>query len=170
MILDIVLLLILFGFVLSGFRTGLVRSLVGLVGYLFSVVTSVALANRFSGQIAAMLFHGRAVNPLDLILTKAIATVVLFALLQTLVRVICGALDAVFQLPVLHAANKLLGGVFGLLKGALAVFLLCALLQLVLPLIVAQRPEITQKEIGGSCIYRYATVNNPIYKLYQVKI
>lgn len=169
-VLDIVLALILLGFVISGFKIGLVRSLVGLVGYVFAVVASVALANRFSGLINFWLFHDTKGNVIQLALAKIIATVLIFALLQFLIRMVAGALDTVFHLPVLHQVNMLLGGVFGLLKGVLVVFLICAVLQIANPVISVKNPEFTKKEIDASCIYQFSNANNPIYRLYQVEI
>lgn len=169
-ILDIILLVVLLGFIITGLKAGLVRSLLGLVGYLFAIVASVALANRFSGLIGAWLFHGRTDNVLQIALTKIAATVIFFALLQLLLRMIIGAVDTVFRLPVLHQVNALLGGVFGLLKGILVIFLFCAVLQLALPLLVQKYPEFTQKEIAQSCIYQFTNANNPICSLYETEI
>lgn len=166
-ILDIILCIIVLCFVVSGFRIGLVRSLIELVGYLFAVIASVVLANRLTGAVYTYFFRITAVDMLNYAIAKVVVTAVIFVLLQLLVRLVSNALDAVFRLPVLHLANSLLGGVFGLFKGVLVVFLLCAVLQLMLPLITAKYPNITQKEIDKSCIYQYTYVNNPIYKLYQ---
>ena len=166
-ILDIILCVIVLCFVISGFRIGLIRSLIELVGYLFAVIASVVLANRLTGAVYTYFFNAKTVNMLDYAIVKVITTAVIFVLLQLLVRLVSNALDTVCRLPVLHQVNSLLGGVFGLLKGVLVVFLFCAALQLLLPLITAKYPNITQKEIGRSCIYQYATVNNPIYRLYQ---
>lgn len=167
---DIIFAVILLGFVISGFRAGLIRSLVGLVGSVFAVVAAIALANRFSGLIASWMFRGRTGNILELALAKVAATVLIFVLLHILINMIIGALDTVFRLPVLHQVNMLFGGVFGLLKGVLVVFLLCAVLQLAAPAIAMKYPELSQKEIGQSCIYQIATANNPIYSLYQTEI
>lgn len=169
-ILDVILLVVILGFVISGFKIGLVRSLVELVGYVFAVMASVTLASRFTGLVGSLIFHSKTQNILQLAITKVLTTVLLFVLLQMLVRMIAGALDTVFRLPVLHQVNSLLGGVFGLFKGVLVVFLLCAALQLMLPLLIEKYPEFAQNQIGRSCIYQYTYVNNPIYKLYQVEI
>ena len=166
-ILDVILCVIILCFVISGFRVGLVRSLVELVGYLFAVIASVVLANRLTGVVCTYFFQAKPVNMLDYAIARVITTAVIFVLLQLLVRLVSNALNTVCSLPILHQVNSLLGGVFGLLKGVLVVFLLCAVLQLMMPLITAKYPNITQKEIGKSCIYRYSYANNPIYKLYQ---
>lgn len=168
-LLDVILCIIVLCFIVSGFRIGLIRSLIELVGYLFAVIASVVLANRLTGSVYTYFFNTQTVNMLDYTIAKVITTAVIFVLLQLLVRVVANALDTVFKLPVLHLANSLLGGVFGLLKGVIVVFLLCAALQLMLPLIMAKYPNITQKEIGRSCIYQYSYVNNPIYRLFETQ-
>lgn len=166
-ILDVILCVIVLCFVISGYRVGLVRSLIELVGYLVAVIASVVLANRLTGVVYTYFFKLTAVDMLNYAIAKVVTTAVIFVLLRLLVRTVATALDAVCRLPILHLANSVLGGVFGFLKGVLVVFLLCAVLQLMLPLITAKYPNITQKEIGKSCIYQYTYVNNPIYKLYQ---
>jgi len=90
--------------------------------------------------------------------------------LRQLFRLIATALDAVFKLPILHQVNSLLGGVFGLLKGVVVVFLLCAALQFTLPYLAAKYPNITQQKISQSRIYEFVYVNNPIYKLFRTEI
>lgn len=169
-ILDVAFIIIALSFAAPGYHRGFVRSLVELVGSIAAVVLSVLLTNRFIPIVYAYLFKNEAVNTLNYALARVIAMAAVYVLLQMLVRLVADSLDAVCKLPLLHGLNSLLGGAFGLLKGALAVFLLCAILQLTLPFITAKHPEITQKEISQSCIYRYVYVNNPIYKLFQTRI
>lgn len=169
-VLDIILSVIILCFIISGFKIGLVRSLIELVGFLFALVASMVLANRFTGAVCEWFFKTKTVDALNYTIARVITTAVIFVLLQLLVRLVSNALDTVCRLPILHQVNSLLGGIFGLFKGVLVVFLLCAALQLMLPLITVKYPNITQKEIGRSCIYQYSYVNNPIYKLYQAEI
>lgn len=166
-ILDIILCVIALCFIIPGFRIGFVRSLVELVGSIFAIVASIALANRFIPAVCTFLFKTASVDALDYAIAKVITTAIIYVLLQMLVRLVSRALDTVCRLPILHQVNSLLGGVFGLLKGVLVVFLLCAVLQLTLPLISAKYPSVTKQKISQSRIYQYVYVNNPIYKLFQ---
>lgn len=167
-ILDIILCIIILCFVFSGIKTGFVRSLIDLIGTILAIVISVVLSNRFAGIIYGYFMVKNSSGVLDYAIAKVIITAALFFLLQLLVRFVAGALDAVFRVPVLHQINAALGGVIGLVKGVAVVFLLCAALQLLLPLITAKYPQITPKEIGKSYIYQTSYVNNPIYRLFEV--
>jgi membrane protein required for colicin V production len=169
-IIDIVLCLIALCFILPGFRIGFVRSLVELVGSIFAIIVSSMLANRFIATVCVFLFKTKSVNVLNYAIAKIITTIVIYILLQLLVNLAARALDTIFRLPVLHQVNSLLGGIFGLLKGVLVVFLLCAVLQLTLPLIAAKYPNVTAQKISQSRIYQYVYVNNPIYQLFQAEI
>lgn len=169
-ILDIILCVIIICFVFSGLKIGLVRSLVELIGSILAVIAAVTLANRFTDLIYPWIWKAKVTDALDYVVAKVLATIILFVLLQILVRFLATALDAVFRIPILHQVNALLGGIFGLFKGALVVFLLCAALQLTFPLITAKYPHITQKEVSKSYIYQYTYVNNPIYDMYEAEI
>jgi uncharacterized membrane protein required for colicin V production len=169
-ILDVAFIIIALSFAAPGYHRGFVRSLVEFVGSIAAVVASGWLANRFIPIVYVSLFQTESVNTIHYALARVVAMVAVYVLLQMLVRLIAGSLDAVCRLPLLHGLNSLLGGAFGLLKGALVVFLLCAVLQLMLPFLTAKYPQITQTEIGKSCIYRYVYVNNPVYKLFQTQI
>lgn len=169
-ILDIILGVVILCFLFSGLKIGLVRSLTELVGSVLAVIVSVSLANQFTAFVYPFIWNMKAANALNYAVARVLTTILLFVLLQMLVRFLALALDAIFRIPVLHQVNSLLGGVFGLLKGVLVVFLLCAALQLTLPLITMRYPHITEKEVSKSYIYQYTYANNPIYNMYEVKL
>ena len=62
--------------------------------------------------------------------TNIICYIVVFLALYLAISLILSAIRAVFRLPVLKQLDGLAGGVFGLLRGALFVFILFALLPL----------------------------------------
>jgi uncharacterized membrane protein required for colicin V production len=169
-IIDIILCVIALFFVIPGFRIGFVRSLVELVGSIFAMIASIMLANRFIPMVSVFLFQNKSTDLLNYAIAKVITTVVIYMLFQLLIRLLSRALDTICKLPILHQVNSLLGGVFGLLKGCLVVFLLCAVMQLTLPLITAKYPAVTKQKISQSRIYQYVYVNNPIYQLFQAEI
>lgn len=168
-ILDIILCVIAVCFIISGFMIGFVRSLVELIGYIIAIVAAFMLSDSLATVAGKYLLRS---NPTGLshIVVKVICMVVIFVILQLVTRLIARALDTVFKLPVLHQVNSLLGGVFGLVKGVLAVFFICAILQLMLPIVSAALPNIKANELSKSSIYAYLYVNNPIYLLYQAEI
>ncbi len=169
-ILDVVFCVIALCFIISGFRIGLVRSLVGLVGSIFAVAAAIVLSDYLTGAICTYLVKLHPVTLFGRAAVKIISIMVIFVILQLLVQMTSRALDAVCRLPILHGVNSLLGGVFGLLKGALAVAVICAVLQLSLPFLSLKFPQIKEKEIGQSVIYKYVYTHNPVYLLYQAEI
>lgn len=169
-ILDVTFCVIALCFVISGFKIGFVRSLVGLVGSVFAIAAAIVLSNYLTGAICLYLAKLSPVTVFGRAAVKIISILVLFVILQLLVQMVSRALDAVFSLPLLHGVNSLLGGVFGLVKGAVAVVVLCAVLQLSLPFLTAKFPQINEKEITQSNIYKYVYIHNPVYLLYQAEI
>ena len=169
LVLDIVFCIIAFGFVVSGYKVGLVRSLIELIGYVFAIIASVMLADYAANMVSTVLTK---INPsinLNPILIKIISMIIIFILLQMLIQIISRALDAIFSLPGLNILNSLLGGILGLLKGVLVVFIICAVLQLTLPIINAKNPKINESELQQSKIYQFVYTNNPVYSLFQGK-
>ncbi len=63
--------------------------------------------------------------------TNIICYIIVFFALYLAVSLVISAIRAIFRLPVLKQLDGLVGGVFGLLRGALIVFILFALLPLV---------------------------------------
>lgn len=160
---DIVLLVILLLFVLSGLRRGIVRSVIELIGFLAALVLSV----RLSGQIAAAVFPAvRGWLPSALqhgIAVQVLAAAAVFILCELAAGLIASAADRVFRLPVLRQINALLGGVFGFLKGAAVLLLICAVAGMFLPAATAVRPA--WKGIGESRIFQMTQSKNPVETL-----
>ncbi|MBE7009917.1 MAG: hypothetical protein E7418_00320 [Ruminococcaceae bacterium] len=61
---------------------------------------------------------------------KLLGIVIVFILVKLILWVVLRFLDVVSKLPVIHSANKLLGGALGVLYGVLAIYLILALLTL----------------------------------------
>lgn len=169
LILDIVLCLIALGFVIAGFKEGFVRTLVELIGFIFAIVASIVFADYFTKIISDIIEKIKPVTTLGGISIKLISMLIIFILLQLLVQMASRALDTVFRLPGLNIINSLVGGIFGLIKGALVVFLICAVLQITLPFISVKNPKIKETEIRNSVIYQFVCEHNPVYSLFQGK-
>jgi len=105
------------------------------------------------------------ISPVIIGLTKVIFTVILFILFLMVVRFLAKALNSVFKLPLLHQLNSVLGGVFGLFKGLIIVFLLCALVQFVAPLMPGKNLESVQQTVNSSYVFKTIYQNNPAYSL-----
>ena len=160
---DIILLVILLFFVLSGFRRGIVRSAIELAGF----VAALVLSARFSGRIAEALLpvagqwfpsapqHGTAV--------RVLAAAAVFILCEIAAGWIASAADRVFRLPVLRQINALLGGAFGFFKGAAVLLLVCAVTRMLLPAFTAEKPA--WKGIEQSHILQMTRQFNPVERL-----
>ena len=114
---DLILFIILLGFVWFGFWYGLIQSLGGIISLLVSTVFASRLCPAL-GKIFSPLI-GRHEN-----LAVILAFILIFLLVRFLVLLLFKFLDRIFCLPVLGTANRIFGGIFGLLEGALFLGLL----------------------------------------------
>ncbi|MDD2646768.1 MAG: CvpA family protein [Patescibacteria group bacterium] len=116
MIFDLVLLLILFGFVWFGFWLGLIHVIGGILG----VIIASFLSTRWYDFVAHKLLFlfGNNLN-----LSRIICFIVLFIVIWRLVSLLFNFLNRVFNwltfIPFLKTINRLAGAIFGLLEGAL---------------------------------------------------
>ncbi|MFH2062625.1 MAG: CvpA family protein [bacterium] len=115
-VVDLVLLIVLGGFMLYGLWFGIIH----MVGSLAGFVVGAFVAGRLYGQV------GEVILPLtggNRNLADVIAFFALFILLTRLVGLVFNLLEKVFNvvavLPFLKTFNRLLGAIFGLLEGAL---------------------------------------------------
>lgn len=111
---DLILLLILFGFIWFGFWNGLVRTVGGIIG----VIISVFVASRWYEDLAVRLLPILGDNfNLSRILSFIAVMVIAHFILSVIIRII----DKFFKLPFLNIINRLAGGFFGLIEGALVI-------------------------------------------------
>ena len=158
---DLALLVVLLFFVISGLRRGFVRSLLELVGCIAALVLAVKYAGQFAAAIRPYLEKWLPHLGSSSTLGQVLAAAVLFVALEIVVELIVSAADHLFRLPVLHQINALLGGVFGFLKGVAVLLFICAAARFFIP---ASPPEHSVwQQIGGSRIFQYADVKNPVY-------
>lgn len=83
---------------------------------------------------------------------NALSYVITFVVVFILIQVISLTLDIAGRLPVIHGANKLLGGAFGLLEGCIILGLGCLVITMIFP-----------TEIGKDLMY--AIQGNPILSM-----
>jgi len=113
---DLILLIILGGFVAYGLWFGLIHTL----GVLVGTIAGAFLAARWYDDVASwlgFLFGGRE-N-----LAKVICFLILFIIINRLVGLVFWLVDKIFSflkiIPFLSTINRLLGAVFGFLEGVL---------------------------------------------------
>lgn len=166
-VLDIVLLAALLFFVISGFRRGLVRSLVELAGCIAAIYCSAVFSAQFAAAALPYVKQWFPTWPSGLLLNRAIASIVLFAVFEALTQAVALLMDHVCHLPVLRQVNALLGGVFGLLKGGAVLLMALAVIQIFTPAAKIEKSDPLLQKLGGYSAFQYAYTHNPVYKLFQ---
>lgn len=170
LVLDVIFAAVTLWLIVSGYRAGLVRTLVELIGYVLAVIASVVLTGFVTDVICGFFLQSRSPSAAEYYFLRMIATVIVFVLLQMVVRIAASALDAVFRLPLLNLANSLLGALFGALKGVVLVFLLCSLVQVASPVFeMDDVPLDQQKLFQTSYVYQAISSHNPVYSLFRVE-
>ena len=106
-----------------------------------------------------------ALSPMLIGLIRVLAMFVLFLLLTIAIRAVATLLTGLFELPVLHGLNSVLGAVFGCLLAVLFLWIGLACVQVFLPMLGADIQNAFQTVLGESvfaeALYRF----NPAYLL-----
>ena len=139
---DIVLLLILLASALSGLRSGLARVIIGLISTIAGVIAGFWCYRLVAAQL------------LPIVRTEVVANILGFAVIFCGVLIvgalIAALLSRLFRWIGLSWFNHLLGGVAGIIRGALVVAVLVDVL-------VAFSPSPTPQFISNSCVLPYTT-------------
>ena len=101
------------------------------------------------------------ISPAVIWLLQLLLTVILFFILVILVRLVIKLIGNVFRLPVLRQVDGILGGLFGIFKGVVYIFLVCIVLQLLMP-VIGNSSEPMKQVLDNSFIYQFIFYNNPI--------
>lgn len=109
---DLILLLLLFGFVWFGFWNGLIRTLGGILG----LILSVFIAGQWYEVVALKLLPFLSDN---LSLARLLSFILIFVITQFIVISLLKVINKIFSLPVLNILNRLGGAIFGLIEGGL---------------------------------------------------
>lgn len=107
------------------------------------------------------------VAPVVTDLIKTILMLVIFLILMILVGLAARAIDRVFRLPVLRQLNAVLGAVFGVLKCAIFIMIVCAGLRIVIPMLPSVPEILTPETIDSTAIFQRFYNSNPVYGLLQ---
>lgn len=112
---DVILIVIMAGFIFYGLFFGLIHTLGGLIGVFTGTIVAGWLFNPI-GEAVAPIFWG------NVALSKVIVFIVLFLLVNRLAGFVFYLIDRVFQflkiIPFLKSFNAILGGVLGFIEGA----------------------------------------------------
>ena len=144
-----------------------------LPGFIANAVDTSALIPQISGALsqsaeqASIVIVDFAIAPVIKMLMRAILVVLLYIILRLVVRLLAFTGDRIARLPVLNQLNGLCGAVLGLIKGALAVLILTAVIRVVVPMV--EEPKVfTSQNIQSSYIFQYLYDKNPIFSLLEV--
>ncbi len=135
-VVDAAILVILFFFLIIGIRRGLIRQVLHVVGIIVAFIGAFYLAHYLAHYI-----HGR--FDVDHRVSLVISAVALFVGIIILFHIIGLALQKVARITLLGPLDRIGGGVFGLLKGALLVSLLLVII-LSIPLPSTVRNELAR--------------------------
>lgn len=115
---DVILLVLLLGFVAQGWRDGLVKTL----GHLVGAVIGFVVARAWCSLVGAWLGH---LIPLRQGVLQFLAFILIFLIIDRLVGLLVALLDKVFKivawLPIIAQVQKLIGAFFGLIEGMIAI-------------------------------------------------
>jgi len=117
---DIIAGAILLLFLILGLKNGLVIELASLLG----IVLAIILASRYSGSLAGWL-QGLVTHEV----APAVAFVLLFVVVLLLVHLVARLIDKMLESMALNWVNRILGGAFGVLKGAFLISTVLFLLE-----------------------------------------
>ncbi|HBL41190.1 MAG TPA: hypothetical protein DDY98_06330 [Ruminococcaceae bacterium] len=110
-------------------------------------------ASDDANSIPAQQISDSIVKPAAMVLLKMVCTLLCFAMIMALFRVLIHFACKVVKLPVLRTADRALGGVLGLIKGIIIVYLLSMLCGLVAQVTVQPQVKqaIEQSKIVSAC-------------------
>ena len=98
-----------------------------LPGFLTKGVDTETIKNGGEAAAAAIDSLSRTIT---LLLIKIIACIALFIVLRIVLTILIKTLDLIAKLPVIHGANKLLGGLLGIISMLFVIYLICTLISL----------------------------------------
>ncbi|MBR4888513.1 MAG: CvpA family protein [Clostridia bacterium] len=146
--------------VLDGFPAFIER---GLEHYGVTAESLFEAASSAEGALPVALAD--AVSPVIVLVIKFFAVLLLFFVFMLGVRVIARALNIVVRLPLIRQVNELLGGGLSLVKGVVVVWLVCASLNIVVPMLRPSARDFMESSIHASFIFDMVYEHNPIYSM-----
>ncbi|MFC7371322.1 CvpA family protein [Fictibacillus iocasae] len=167
MMLDIILLLLLAAGFLIGLKRGLIMQIVHLAGFVAAYIVAYLYFDDLTPHVKLWVPYpapsgdspvGMLLNaiPLEDAYYRAIAFAILFFGTKILLQILGSMLDFLAKLPILHSANRLLGGFFGFIEVYLIAFILLYIASLV-------PAENIQAYYQGSWLAQGMVENTPVF-------
>lgn len=135
---------------------------------------ALAAAGVTEGSVVAQLQNGAgsvaagittALSPMLIALLRVIAMLVLFVLLFVVIRALAMVLSGLFQLPILHQVDGLLGAVFGLMLAILVLWVALAVVRIYTPMLNDAMEQGVNTAFSRSYIAGALYAYNPVYAL-----
>ena len=122
-IIDIILIIILFGFALWGWQTGLIRAVGGFIGIILGII----LANKYYLVVADWLLpHIQDRENLS----KVLGYLAIFVGVNIIILLALSVLTGIFKfIPLLTTVNRLAGAILALIGGILAIGFLLVIIK-----------------------------------------
>ena len=123
------------------------------------------VARLQSGTIAIAEGITEALRPMLVGLISAMTMIVLFVLLLVIVRALAALLTGLFELPILHGVNSVLGFVFGALMAVPVIWVVLACVRVLTPVLATDMQTALLELVNGSLIAKVFYSFNPAYWL-----
>lgn len=107
------------------------------------------------------------ISPVFISLIKIFIVIILFILFMIIVRALAMMLSEICRLPILKQINGLLGGVCGLLLGAVSIWLIIAAVQFFEPMMPDKWQDGIEKTVGQSVICETVVDFNPVKTIFE---
>lgn len=170
-IVDAIIIIVLILGIMTGFRRGLIREVVYLVGMVITLVLSFTLRVPIATFLYKTLpffnfdgiFHG--ISIINILLYETIAFLVVFSVIYLILRIILkitGLIEKILKATIiLGFFSKLLGGLVGFIESYIIVFIV---------LFILSQPFINIQDMDKSKISNYILDNTPVMSNYTKEI
>lgn len=132
------------------------------------VTPQILAAINQGAQAGATFVVDTVVGPIVIMVLRVLLIIVLFIVFSLLIKLLARVGDVFAKLPVIRQLNAMLGGLIGLLKGAVFILVALTILRLMIPMI--QQPKVfTPENIADSTLFETLYEKNPVYGLFENK-
>lgn len=144
----------------KGFASSLLETasvlIAGIASYKFCVPVSSFFCDTFLTGIA---------NSIATVIARVIVFVILFIIFSIVLKLASKLLSSLLdKIPLVGTANSLLGGVLGLIKAIIIIYVICTVSYLI---VISDNAENLKPVISNSYVYQFITENNPVIDFIQ---
>ncbi|MPM33741.1 hypothetical protein SDC9_80319 [bioreactor metagenome] len=131
--------------------------------------SKLAAYKETAGKSATDFVTGNIADPCSKAVAYVIAFIAIIIVSLLLLKLIIWFCDLIVKLPVLHAADTLLGMITGVLIGLIGVYVFCILVNAIMPYIIGiDNPFFAAFNEDKTLIFKIFSQNNPIERMISV--